>query len=321
VVHEWAHGLDDNDADGTVSNPAEGIADVFSALWLDESCIARGFFQGTNCSTGTLADGLDACLSCDGVREIDWRQRANNTPHDIAFIDAACPLDLLGAGGPCLGSPHCEGHLVSEVAWDLSHHDLLDPPFGLDAATALELTTRLFYVGSGMVGNWFRCIPGNQTGDGCNADSGYLNLLAADDDNGDLSDGTPHMSAIFAAFDRHGIACGSPAVQNSGCAGAPATAPVVTVQPLDRGARLTWSAVGGAASYDILRSEGASGCAYGRAKVGETNGLEYLPLHGGAGRHRRLLRRAGQQLPVGLTRAGPQSGDRRRLRGAHLHRR
>ena len=46
-----------------------------------------------------------------------------------------------------------------------------------------------------------------------------MNLLAADDDNGNLADGTPHMTAIHAAFNRHNIACATPAPVNSGCVG------------------------------------------------------------------------------------------------------
>ncbi|TNF77438.1 MAG: hypothetical protein EP299_04670, partial [Acidobacteria bacterium] len=38
--HEWGHGLDDNDAVPTISNPGEGISDVYAALRLNESCIA-----------------------------------------------------------------------------------------------------------------------------------------------------------------------------------------------------------------------------------------------------------------------------------------
>jgi hypothetical protein len=44
VDHEWGHGLDDNDALPTISSPGEGIADVYAALRLNDSCIARGFF-------------------------------------------------------------------------------------------------------------------------------------------------------------------------------------------------------------------------------------------------------------------------------------
>jgi hypothetical protein len=275
IAHEWAHGLDDNDANGEISTPAEGIADVMAALWVDDSCIGRGFWQGTNCSADG-ADGLDACNSCDGVREINWRLRANNEPHDIEFIDTFCPLDLLGAGGPCQGSVHCEGHLVSEAAWDLAHYDLPGAPYNLDPNTAVELTARLFYVGSGLVGDWFQCSPGSGTGDGCNADSGYLNLLAVDDDNGNLADGTPHMSAIHTAFDRHGIACATPSVTDSGCAGAPTVAPTVSAEPLDSGARLTWEAVAGTAKYQVFRNEGTATCSDGKIKIGETSGLEFV---------------------------------------------
>ena len=38
-----------------------------------------------------------------------------------------------------------------------------------------------------------------------------MQWLAADDDNGNLTTGTPHMTALFAAFNRHGIACATPA--------------------------------------------------------------------------------------------------------------
>jgi len=277
VAHEWAHGLDDNDANGNVSNPPEGIADVLASLWFNDSCIGRGFYKGTACSSETTPDGLNECLACDGVREIDWRQRADPAPHNIAYIDTFCSPPFLSAGGPCGGSVHCEGHLVSEAAWDLAHHDLQAEPFNLDSNTALEVTARLFYVGSGLVGDWFQCSPGTGAGDGCNADSGYLNLLTVDDDNGNLADGTPHMSAIHAAFERHGIACDvleEPV--DSGCDAAPTVAPSLSVQPLDRGASLSWDAVVGATRYQVFRNEGVAGCSSGKTKVGETTGLSFV---------------------------------------------
>jgi hypothetical protein len=46
--------------------------------------------------------------------------------------------------------------------------------------------------------------------DGCGATNGYMQWLAADDDDGNLDNGTPHMTAIFAAYNRHGIACKRP---------------------------------------------------------------------------------------------------------------
>ncbi|MDY7093407.1 MAG: hypothetical protein SX243_10600 [Acidobacteriota bacterium] len=263
--HEWGHGMDNNDLTGSVSNPGEGIADIFASLRLNTSCIGRNF-RATNC-TGFG----DACLSCTGVREIDWAQRASGNPHGIAFIDGAC-----GAGpSPCGGGVHCEGQVYAEAVWDLYARDLQGIPFNYDLNTALEETTRLTYYGSATVGSWYSCVNGTATGDGCNADGGYLNYLAADDDNGNLGDGTPHMSAIFAAFDRHDIACPTPAVTNSGCAGAPTAAPVVSATALDRGAHVTWGAVAGAVSYQVFRTDGVFGCDFGKIMVADTTDLEF----------------------------------------------
>ena len=42
--HEWGHGLDDNDAVPTIAGPSgEGIADIYTALRLNDSCIGRNF--------------------------------------------------------------------------------------------------------------------------------------------------------------------------------------------------------------------------------------------------------------------------------------
>ena len=42
-------------------------------------------------------------------------------------------------------------------------------------------------------------MEGGVVGRGCAATGGYLQVLAADDDNGNINDGTPHMQAIRAA--------------------------------------------------------------------------------------------------------------------------
>lgn len=258
--HEWGHGIDDNDANPSVSNPGEGIADLYAGLRLNTSCIGRGVLQGSNC--GGYGD---PCTNCDGVRDIDFANRASGNPHDVAWIDANCPVSF--SNGPCGGAVHCEGAVYSEAVWDLYTRDLPAAPFNQNSNTALELTTYLNYQGAGNVGTWFQCTT---PFGGCNASGGYLNYLAADDDNGSLGDGTPHMSAIFAAFDRHGVACNTPAVVNSGCGGTPTTAPSVTATPGDKTATLSWSAVGGASSYEIYRADGVFACNFGKIKVGTT---------------------------------------------------
>ncbi len=264
--HEWGHGMDDNDLNPAISSPGEGIADAYAFLRLDTSCMGRGFNQGANC--GGYGD---PCTSCDGVRDIDWANRLSGAPHDVAWIDVNCGPG--NTNGPCGGSVHCESAAYSEAVYDLVERDL-PSVYGMDHNTAHEVGAYLTYQGAGPVGNWFDCITTGFAG--CNADGGYLNFLAADDDNGDLLDGTPHMTAIFDAFDRHGTACATPTVQDSGCAGGPTTAPVVTGTALDRGARLTWGAVAGASKYKVYRTEGVFGCDLGKIPVGETTGTEFI---------------------------------------------
>jgi hypothetical protein len=270
IAHEWGHGMDDNGVNPSISSPSEGIADVYSALRLHDSCIGTGFFPGG----GTCSGYGDPCVSCTGVRDVDWAERTSGAPHDLAWIDANCPPS--GGGSPCGGVIHCEGAAVSEALWDLYRRDLQGfdgSAFDYDDDTAAEIASRLVYLGAGPVGGWFDCIAGNA---GCAADTGYLNFLAADDDDGDLDNGTPHMSAIFAAFDRLGIACPTPAVQDSGCAGTPSAPPVVAVAPFDRGVHLTWDPAAGASGYAVFRTEGPLGCDFAKVPLGVTAGTEWI---------------------------------------------
>ena len=252
--HEWGHGIDDNGTNGEVSLPGEGIADLYAALRLDQSCIGRGFWQnGMLC--GGYGDPCTPASGCTGIRDIDWANRASGMPHDVDWVN----------GNPACGGVHCRGALYSEAVWDLLTRDL--PTFyGMDHDTALEITTRLTFLGSDNVGTWF--LLSDQGG--CAADSGYQQFLGVDDDNGDLTDGTPHMQALFSAFDRHQIACAIPTVQDSGCASSPTTAPVVTSSSHSTGALLSWAAVPDAARYKIFRTDGVFGCGFGKTIAGET---------------------------------------------------
>jgi len=278
VDHEFGHGVDDNDTNGAISNPGEGLADIFANLRLNESCVGRGIFKTMVCDGfGDECDGT-APTGCTGVRDQDWLLHRCDRPHTISWIlsgftSAQCngtgpapACSPSGPGGPCGRAIHCESMVVGETAWDLHFRDLRDPPFSLDASTALELATRLYYLGSQLVTNWYSCA----TGGGCGATAGYMQVLAADDDNGNLLDGTPHMTAIRAAFERHEIHCATPPVANSGCAGGPAEAPVVTATPTAGGMDLGWTPVAGAAGYAVYRTEGVNGCDFGKVKIGET---------------------------------------------------
>jgi hypothetical protein len=263
--HEWGHGMDDNGVNGNISRPGESIADIYGILRLNNSCMGRGFFINGNC-TGYG----DPCTSCDGVRELDFAKHVSGQPHDISWVLANCSAQ--GQTGPCGRETHCEGMAAAEVGWDLHARDLQAAPFNLDQNTALELTTRLMYLGPQTLTDWYTCAGGCQAAGtcGCLATGGYLLTLGADDDNGNLADGTPHMGAIRAAFQRHGIHCVTQPVINGGCAGGPNVAPTVSTTPVAGGVDVTWNAVAGAANYAVYRTEGVNGCAFGKVMVGTT---------------------------------------------------
>ncbi len=195
----------------------------------------------------------------------------------------------LGGSGPCGGQVHCAATPTREAAWNLVARELQNPPgVAVDANTAFIIGDKVFYQGSGNVGLWHNCTCPS-TSDGCNADGGYLNWLAADDDDSNLNNGTPHMEDIFAAFDTNGIACSLPVPVNLGCIGGPITAPVVTGSPGSSAATLNWDAVIGAVNYNIYRTEGyvtdgVDKCAFGKALVGTTNSLSFTDTEVGNGR-------------------------------------
>ena len=264
VVHEWGHGMDQNDGGG-YDNPSEAYGDVVAVFENRESCVGRGFRPTQQCSGYG-----DTCLDCTGIRDMDWDARQDHTPATPSgFNTTYCP----GGGGPCGKDVHCAAYVPGESIFDLATRDL--PAMGLDADTAWQLAERLFYEsrpGSG--GNAFNCsLPSS---DSCGTTSWFHQLRVQDDDDGNLSNGTPHAAAIFAAFDRHDIACGSAGDaenQNSGTCPALA-APVVTTRAVTNAVELTWDPVAGASSYRIYRNE--HGCDRAQVPLAEVTATTYL---------------------------------------------
>ena len=98
-------------------------------------------------------------------------------------------------------------------------------------------------------------------------------MRAVDDDNGNLTDGTPHGGAIGAAFNRHGIACTTDTGWNTTFAGVtPPAVPALTVTAGSNSAALSWS--GSTGVYDIYRNE--AGCSAGFTKAAnDVSGTTY----------------------------------------------
>ncbi|HXI04313.1 MAG TPA: fibronectin type III domain-containing protein, partial [Candidatus Saccharimonadales bacterium] len=245
VVHEYAHGLDEHDGGG-FDVPQEAYADVAALLQTRRSCIGEGFTPGVPC-TGYG----DACLECTGVREMDWEKRDSGQPATPAgFILPNCPAGT----GACGRDIHCESYVPSEALFDLATRDL--PAMGIDPETAWQLTERLWYASrADSGGDIFNCsLPAS---DGCGAGTWFTELRVADDDDGNLANGTPHAGAIFAAFDRHGIACGlatDPANTSGGSCPA-LQEPSLTARADPDQVDLSWTPVAGAAGYRVLRTE------------------------------------------------------------------
>jgi trimeric autotransporter adhesin len=291
--HEWGHGMDDNDAAGGFSNSSEAYADVAALYRLQSSCVGFGFFQTINDGCGQTADGTGfntnealtgaayCATDCSGVRDADFAKHNPATPATpLGFVCGQCTA----GDGPCGRQTHCSAAPVRQAAWDFVNRDLTAAPFSLDSQSAYIVGNRVFYQGSGNIGAWHSCTCG-VSATGCAAANGYMQWLTVDDDNGNLNDGTPHMTAIFNAFNRHGIACSAPAAVNSGCAAGPA-GPVsnLTATPGNNQVSLAWSAAAGATRYWVFRSEGHAGCDFGKTLIATVTTLSHVDTQVANGR-------------------------------------
>jgi fibronectin type 3 domain-containing protein len=109
---------------------------------------------------------------------------------------------------------------------------------------------------------------GTWKSDGCNIGNLFKIFRAVDDDNGNLADGTPHGGAIFAAMNRHGIACTTDAgASTTFAAVAPPAVPTLSATPGNNSVSLSWS--GSSGVYDVYRNE--TGCNAGFTKVKNDN--------------------------------------------------
>lgn len=282
-LHEYGHGIDSNDGNG--SSPDNGTGETYgdwtAALATHSSCIGNGFL-GSNC--GGYGN---SCTSCTGVRDIDWAKHSRNTPSTVAnFTQTTCPQPSSYAPnyvGPCgkdaiarsqtskKREGHCESYVSSEALWDMVNRDHPSP----GSAEAWTWAERLWYLSRSTATAAFVCdVSGTTwTSHGCATGSLFRVFRAVDDDNGNLADGTPHGGAIAAAFNRHGIACTTDAGWNTTYrAVARATTPSLTVTAGNNSATLSWS--GSSGVYDIYRNE--AGCNAGFTKIAnDVSGTSY----------------------------------------------
>jgi trimeric autotransporter adhesin len=264
ALHEYGHGLDSNDGGGGSPDAGTGetYGDFTSALATHDSCIGPGF-RATNCT----GNG-DACTACTGVRDIDYAKHSSNTPATVAnFTQVRCGGARPDYPGPCGSEGHCESYVASEALWDFAARDLPDP----GSAAAWTITERLWYLSRATATAAFTCSTAASpwTSTGCATGSLWRTLRAADDDDGNLTNGTPHSCQLFAAFNRHAIACATDPGANvcfSGCT--PPDAPTLTVTPGTGQVQLNWTDSGAGIVYDLYRSE--IGCGSGFVRIADS---------------------------------------------------
>ncbi|HPR63624.1 MAG TPA: pre-peptidase C-terminal domain-containing protein [Thermoanaerobaculia bacterium] len=258
-LHEWGHGLDSND--GSVSGDygtGETYGDTMAFLQTHDSCVGPGFLT-SNCSGYG-----DSCTSCTGVRDVDYNAHSSHSPHTIgSFVKNSCPTDY-SYKGPCGKEGHCESYPLSEAMWDIANRDL-----GFDIATNWYILDRLYFLTRPTSGSGYTC--SNYVASGCGSSNWHTTFLVADDNDGNLSNGTPHSKDIYDAFNRHGVACSSYNYNNSPCSTTP-TKPSISATAGDNSVSLSFSS-SGASSYYILRND--FGCDKGYIKVGSTTSTTY----------------------------------------------
>jgi hypothetical protein len=214
-LHEWGHGMDTNSG-GAASDQGTGeaVGDTFAFLETKVSCIGQNFRPGVNCTN---------CTACTGVRDVaEFGLGGAHTIAKPSTVTAdtgincdrfACPyrVNIISPyQGPMGYEGHCESLIASSANWDLaqslvSHYGTAAGWAAMDAIWYKSLTPSksAYQVVSGG-----KCNPA-ATVNGCGAANWYTVFLAADDNDGNLANGTPNGCRIWDAFNAHGIACGT----------------------------------------------------------------------------------------------------------------
>jgi hypothetical protein len=223
IYHEWGHAMDDHTGGNELERGSgEALADTFALIETREPCIGDNFRLGEPCH--------NCNPQCSGVRDLDafgvggiaTVARPDTVEADTG-LDCdrfVCPYlsgGLFPYQGPMGYEGHCESVIAGSANWDLA--ELLEDqygPLGWERLEALWYGSLVPAQSAYRVAEGGLCNP-QATVDGCAADNWYTVLLAVDDDDGDLSNGTPDGCRIYNAYAAHGIACGDPVPCSDGC--------------------------------------------------------------------------------------------------------
>ena len=269
-LHEAGHGLDSNDGSGSSTvGSSESYGDAMAFLQTHDSCIGTNFIPGYKCSGYG-----DACTTCTGIRDADYAKHSSNTPAKPSQLANTTGFHCSKSSsypGPCGYEGHCESYIMSEVVWDLAARDL--PAAGLDATTSWYIADRLFYLSRPSSTEGYSC-PSITSTNGCGTGNWFTTFRAIDDDDGNLTNGTPHGGAIYNAFSRHLTACTSVTGYNVTYSPyATPTQPTLTATAGTGQVSLSWTTSSNASKYNVLRNE--MGSNYGMMVIATQTGTTY----------------------------------------------
>jgi hypothetical protein len=188
------------------------LAQTCNAYW--DGYAVNFFLSGGGCAnTGQIADVIYHEYG-HGVTQFAYAPVSPDGSMNEGFSDYLAatitdqPLIGLGFYGPgtylrtcdnnrqwpaseCGGEVHCVGEVMAGCLWHM-RQNLIAAIGNHDAA--VTLSDHLFHFA--------------KYGHGTTFEDYYFDLLAVDDDNGTLLDGTPHAVPIIQAFDRHNVGPG-----------------------------------------------------------------------------------------------------------------
>jgi trimeric autotransporter adhesin len=214
-LHEWGHGFDTNTGGAAPENGSgEAVGDTFAFLETKDGCIGDNFY-----STGTPC--FNCRSTCSGVRDIPAFAlggiRTIASPANVKSDTGTncdrfqCPYRTNGFPyqGPMGYQGHCESYIASTANWDLAQS--LVAKYG---ASGWQEMDQIWYASLTPSKSAYRLASGqkcknNMVVDGCGSTNWYTVYLPADDDDGNLANGTPNACRIWDAFNAHGIACGA----------------------------------------------------------------------------------------------------------------
>jgi hypothetical protein len=233
-LHEWGHGMDTNAGGNTGDQgTGEAVGDSFAMFELRDPCVGKNFRTTACYNCGSTCTGVrdPSAFAQGGVSTIARPSTiTDNNGIDcdrlLGLNNVTCPYRRADNGQAYQGvmgyEGHCESYIASAANWDLAQS--LVATHGTEAGWAAMET--MWYGSLTPMSNAYRITSGgtcnpNASIDGCGSSNWYTLYLAADDDDGDLSNGTPNGCRIWDAFDAHGIACGSRPACSSTCTPAP----------------------------------------------------------------------------------------------------